>query len=418
LIFRNLIFKLPLHKIIRQSSTRLKLSKHITMSRLIRKILFFFFLGIGFVTDLQAQDYIYTVDNSILEGEVISIKSSKIKYKRQKNQRGPTFKIDRDKVLMLFNRKGNYLVISDLADNKGQADEMIDAFMASVEDSVYHPYDKIITKNNDIIPAEILGEDEKNMKYRTAEGKKATIELADVFVVLRQDGSHKLWAYTAIASTTLSKVRTKINSFGDRLISVQTTNAGKPNEEKKVTSSKAIDAKKNDEPDELNEIDFQLYSRKALEKTQELSRYFQIISGKSTDFETSNKAIDLAVALFINEDAAVEVGDVKSVEKKKYKIRKYLENLKRLKYDRVEINWTNVQYVSNLRKGTDGNYYGIVSFQQEFKGFIDGKMVYRNVTTKNMEVILKTYTKQIEGTAMLLWDIFLSDIGVTNNKTS
>ncbi len=370
------------------------------------------------MADLQAQDYIYTVDNSILEGEVISIKSSKIKYKRQKNQRGPTFKIDRDKVLMLFNRKGNYLVMSDLAENKGQADEMIDAFMASVEDSVYHPYDKIITKNNDIIPAEILGEDEKNMKYRTAEGKKATIELADVFVVLRQDGSHKLWAYTAIASTTLSKVRTKINSFGDRLISVQTTNAGKPNEEKKVTSSKAIDAKKNDEPDELNDIDFQLYSRKALEKTQELSRYFQIISGKSTDFETSNKAIDLAVALFINEDAAVEVGDVKSVEKKKYKIRKYLENLKRLKYDRVEINWTNVQYVSNLRKGTDGNYYGIVSFQQEFKGFIDGKMVYRNVTTKNMEVILKTYTKQIEGTAMLLWDIFLSDIGVTNNKTS
>jgi hypothetical protein len=397
---------------------RLKLSKHITMSRLITKIFFFLIIAICFMADLQAQDYIYTVDNSILEGEVISIKSSKIKYKRQKNQRGPTFKIDRDKVLMLFNRKGNYLVMSDLAENKSQADEMIDAFMASVEDSVYHPYDKIITKNNDIIPAEILGEDEKNMKYRTAEGKKATIELADVFVVLRQDGSHKLWAYTAIASTTLSKVRTKINSFGDRLISVQTTNAGKPNEEKKVTNSKAIDAKKNDEPDELNEIDFQLYSRKALEKTQELSRYFQIISGKSTDFETSNKAIDLAVALFINEDAAVEVGDVKSVEKKKYKIRKYLENLKRLKYDRVEINWTNVQYVSNLRKGTDGNYYGIVSFQQEFKGFIDGKMVYRNVTTKNMEVILKTYTKQIEGTAMLLWDIFLSDIGVTNNKTS
>jgi hypothetical protein len=388
------------------------------MSKLIKKICFFFIFGIFFGVEVQAQDYIYTIDNSILEGEVIAIKPSKIKYKRQKNQRGPTFKIDRDKVLMVFNRKGNYLVMSDLIENKGQADQMIDAFMASVEDSVYHPYDKIITKNNEIILGEILGDDEKNMKYRTAEGKKATIELADVFVVLRQDGSHKLWAYTAIASTTLSKVRSKINSFGDRLITVQTTNSGKPNEEKKVTSSKAIDARKNDDPDELNDIDFELYSRKALEKTQELSRYFQIISSKNADFETSNKAIDLAVALFINEDAAVEVGDVKSVDKKKYKIRKYLENLKRLKYDRVEINWTNVQYVSNLRKGTDGNYYGIVSFQQEFKGFIDGKMVYKNVTTKSMEVILKTYTKQIEGTAMLLWDIFLSDIGVTNNKTS
>lgn len=388
------------------------------MSKLLKSIFFIFIFGLSFVADIQAQDYIYTIDNSILEGEVIAIKPSKIKYKRQKNQRGPTFKIDRDKVMMIFNRKGNYLVMSDLIENKGQADEMIDAFMASVEDSVYHPYDKIITKNNEIILGEILGEDEKNMKYRTAEGKKASIELADVFVVLRQDGSHKLWAYTAIASTTLSKVRSKINSFGDRLITVQTTNKGKPDEATKVTGSKAIDARKNDDPDELNDIDFQLYSRKALEKTQELSRYFQIISSKNADFETSNKAIDLAVALFINEDAAVEVGDVKSVEKKKYKIRKYLENLKRLKYDRVEINWTNVQYVSNLRKGTDGNYYGIVAFQQEFKGFIDGKMVYRNVTTKNMEVILKTYTKQIEGTAMLLWDIFLSDIGVTNNKTS
>ncbi len=160
------------------------------------------------------------------------------------------------------------------------------------------------------------------------------------------------------------------------------------------------------------DIDFEMFKRKSLQKVEDLGAYISIIADKNTEWQESNKAIDLACTLFVNEEANVEVSSKGSPEKTKYKIRPYLNRIKLLKYDRVEVSWTNISYVSDLRKGVDGNYYGVITLQQVFTGFIEGKVAYTDVTKKNIEVVLKGYEKLVEGKTIGLWDVFLSDIGV------
>ena len=161
-------------------------------------------------------------------------------------------------------------------------------------------------------------------------------------------------------------------------------------------------------------IDPKIYSRKALQKTADLGTYLTIISDRNNSLEDANKAVELAVKLFVNEDAEVEVSSKEG--RSRYKVRAYLNRLKLLKYDKVEISWTDISYVSDLKKGVDGNYYGVITLQQRFKGFIDNKVVYGDLTEKNIEVILTPYEKEIDGVKEQMWDVFLSDVGVVVTK--
>ena len=64
----------------------------------------------------------------------------------------------------------------------------------------------------------------------------------------------------------------------------------------------------------------------------------------------------------------------------------------------------------------DGNYYGTVSFEQVFRGFIDGRIVYEDLTKKSATVVLKAYEQNKEGSTTDAWDVMLSDIGVKYTK--
>jgi len=75
------------------------------------------------------------------------------------------------------------------------------------------------------------------------------------------------------------------------------------------------------------------------------------------------------------------------------------------------------QDVSDLKPGPDGNFYGVVSFEQVFRGYRDGKLVYSDITRKNATVVLKTYQKSVEGTTRSIWDVLLSDVGVISTKS-
>jgi Asp-tRNA(Asn)/Glu-tRNA(Gln) amidotransferase A subunit family amidase len=158
------------------------------------------------------------------------------------------------------------------------------------------------------------------------------------------------------------------------------------------------------------QIDPELYSRKALQKTADLGTYLAIISDRNNSVEEANKAVELAVKLFIDENAEIEVSSPE--ERNRYKVRAYLNRLKLLNYDKVEISWTDISYVSDLKKGVDGNYYGVITLQQRFKGFIDNEVVYGDLTEKNIEVMLVPYQKEIDGEQQQKWDVFLSDVGV------
>ena len=159
------------------------------------------------------------------------------------------------------------------------------------------------------------------------------------------------------------------------------------------------------------------FEKKALQKTNQLNIYLKIICDKSSRYEEINKAIDQSVGLFVSENAMIETSSVNRNDVKRYKVRNYLSHIKLVNYDKIEIEWTSVQYVSDVKQGPDGNYYGVVSFEQVFRGYRDNKLIYQDVTRKNATVVLKTYEKNIEGNVKNVWDVLLSDIGVISTKS-
>ncbi len=156
------------------------------------------------------------------------------------------------------------------------------------------------------------------------------------------------------------------------------------------------------------------YKAKVLKKVADLETYIQTIVDKSA--LNRDKAVDLACGLFVDEKAQVYTSSMEGARRGR-PVRRYLEGLMALSYDHVEIEWTNIQYVSGLRKGPDGRFFGTVQIEQRFEGFIDGRPVYGDVTAKNITVVLEAYEIiDAQGNANTRWDVFLSDIGVEQTR--
>lgn len=156
------------------------------------------------------------------------------------------------------------------------------------------------------------------------------------------------------------------------------------------------------------------YTKKALKKVDDLGFMLSIISDKRTDPLDANTAIENAIKLFIDEEANVQVSNVRDTTfRNNFKIREYLRRIKMLHYDKVEIEWTSIQYVSDLRMGDDGNFHGVISYEQQFSGFRDGVIVYKDMTKKNTLVVVKPQPLEYDGKTFICWDVFLSDIEVT-----
>ncbi|MBC7902141.1 MAG: hypothetical protein H7Y27_01900, partial [Gemmatimonadaceae bacterium] len=158
------------------------------------------------------------------------------------------------------------------------------------------------------------------------------------------------------------------------------------------------------------------FAEKARQKTFQFTTYLKILCDKQAPAEDVNKAINQSISLFVDENAIVETSSNNRKERSRKKIRQYLAAVKFLKYDKIEIEWSNVSYVSDIALAPDGNYYGTVTFEQTFRGFRDGKIVYEDVTTKDAHVIMKSYVKNVDGDQKKVWDILLSDIGVVSNN--
>ncbi len=166
--------------------------------------------------------------------------------------------------------------------------------------------------------------------------------------------------------------------------------------------------------DELLHIDKEAFKNRALEQTKKLTQYIGLISDRNTPSSTADKAISEALTLFLNNSCIVEVSNINkpnAVPQSKT-IVKYLNDVKRYFYDKVIIEWVDIYYVGEIRKGTDGNYYGTVSFAQKFQGFKDGLLVYKDLTYKTVEVVFKTYDKYKFGLQEEQWDVLLSNIRV------
>ena len=150
----------------------------------------------------------------------------------------------------------------------------------------------------------------------------------------------------------------------------------------------------------------------ALEKVRDLSKYIKIVGSKETPWSEANRVIDRAEELFAP-DAEIGVSSLSSNEVQYYKVRKYLERLMRLNYDRVEIYWYKIEYVSDLQRQPDGTYVGVITVFQTFKGFDkEGRLIYQDTTKKDITVYVKRKETQIGGRLIGFWDVLLGDMRV------
>ena len=170
--------------------------------------------------------------------------------------------------------------------------------------------------------------------------------------------------------------------------------------------------------DELSFERKQAIDSLALEKVRDLSKYIKIVGSKETPFSEANRVIDRAEELFMS-DAEIGVSSLSSNKVTYYRVRKYFEHLMRLNYDRVEIEWYNIEYVSDLQRQPDGTYVGVITIFQTFRGYDrEGNMVYKDTTKKDITVYVKRKETQIGGRTIGFWDVLLGDMRVkeTTNR--
>ena len=150
----------------------------------------------------------------------------------------------------------------------------------------------------------------------------------------------------------------------------------------------------------------------ALEKVRDLSKYIKVIGSKDTPWSEANRVIDRAEELFAP-DAEIGVSSWAKTKVDYYKVRQYLERLMRLNYDRVEIDWYDIQYVSDLQRQPDGTYVGVITIFQTFKGYdAEGRLAYKDTTKKDITVYVKRKQTQIGGRLIGFWDVMLGDMRV------
>lgn len=170
--------------------------------------------------------------------------------------------------------------------------------------------------------------------------------------------------------------------------------------------------------DELSFERKQAIDSLALEKVRDLSKYIKIVGSKDTPYSEANRVIDRAEELFMS-DAEIGVSSLHSNQIQYYRVRKYFERLMRLNYDRVEIEWYNIEYVSDLQRQPDGTYVGVITVFQTFRGYdAEGNLVYKDTTKKDITVYVKRKETQIGGRTIGFWDVMLGDMRVkeTTNK--
>lgn len=168
---------------------------------------------------------------------------------------------------------------------------------------------------------------------------------------------------------------------------------------------------------ELSPEEQEYFSTRALRKTEALSLYLGIISDKDADVLYQDNAIEEALKLFADENKLVEVSSINRDQIITYKIGEYLNNLRMLPYQKIELIWNQIQYINNIKQGLDGNYYGTVTVEQVFRGYgKDNMIMYEDFTVKAIEVVIKPYNMIVEGDSIPKWDVFLSNIGVKQTE--
>ena len=377
---------------------------------------------------LYSQDKIY-LQNSIIQGKITEISTTEIKYLPLEKV-GTTLMLPLSKALILINGKGMILIPAKQEADNPSMKELVAGFLAPDTNRIQKDQLFLLPRNKTegtitredkyfIYLSDGTKIDKKNLVaiiYRNGQSMiyGPTDQAAALFDTLQQESLQKKQdPLAATTANTSAPLPPPVPSAASPSMKAPVDTATLPHQSAAAEDSARSATFAALAPD----VPKKEFEEKAAKKTTEFTEYLKILCDKTAGYEDINKAIGQAVTLFVNESAMIETSSNNRNTVSRLKIRDYLNKVKRIQYDRIEIEWTHVQYVSDLKPGPDGNFYGVVSFEQEFRGYRDGKLVYSDITRKNATVVLKTYQKSVEGTTKSIWDVLLSDIGVISTKS-
>ena len=363
-----------------------------------------------FFNKAAAQHIIYLADGTKMPGKITEITARKAKFKNLEDLGGDTYSRSIDEIYFAFNASGDYIVFSKehpLA--KKERDDFVNPLMKSMLSDV------LVDINGNVTSTTIANENDLEL-ICSAKGKKTTkVAKATLCFIIRRNGTHQVFVDSKQALPILISSKSPINNIlsGGAVTTAGTTTTA-PNVDKASQVQDSKGAKPKGLDDTNNYPDEDIFKKKSLEKAREFEGYIKTIAATNIDNASAKKAINLACDLFANSDARIEVSNINSAASDKYKVREYLNRLMLAsgKFEKVQIDYVNINYVSKFIKGVDGNYHGTVSFVQTFKGFIDGKMIYGDVTKRTLAVVVKPYQKAVNGESTIVWDVVLGDIGV------
>lgn len=389
-------------------------------------------LFLGLTSSLWAQDAIYTANgNRLNNAQLTDITEDRVTFTVQQGDKLSTYNFQRQNVLVAF-RKGNFLIIKDLSADLGKAKQELQTFLTS---TVWKDKDYLIQAVPfRVIPAKISYENDAVVNYLTDNNKSASISKGELIAILYSDGRHSLIREASEATPILASIDKQNISASSGVLDSSPPAAQSPSTGVQTDVSKETEKtgqrSLSDEPTPTSEptplpkapapkinklvlssADYQYYSQKALDKVEEFASYLKIIANKSYSDYDRNQAIDQAVRLFMPA-STMEVTSKSQPGSRRYPIRTYLTNLKRLNYNSVDIEWTQIEYLKELSQAVDGNYYGVITGQQTFIGY-GNNTLYTDITQKNVRVKLERYHMVKNGQDNVRWNLLLGSIGIS-----
>ena len=375
-----------------------------------------FFLFLGLLSTLRAQDAIYTANGNRLDNaRITDLTDDRVMFTVQQNDKLNTFSFQRQNVLVAF-RKGNFLIIDKLNPDLTQAKRELQTFLTipAWQDKDY----LLRAVPFGIITAKIAYENDAIVNYTTSDGKSASISKGELIAIFYRDGRHSLIKDPSEAAPLLADL-TKPFGTSDAQTAAPQPTVPVAKEPAPVIQSAPEQPQRISQPMPtpqvnklvLSDTDYQNYRKKALDRVDEFASYLNIITDKSLSAYARNQAIDQAASLFMPA-ATIEVSSSKRPGARRYPIRTYLNNLKLLPYSSTHIEWTEIQYLKELSQAADGNYYGVITAQQTFIGQ-GPNTYYTDVTPKNVRVKLERYHLTKDGQDDVKWNLLLGSIGVS-----
>ncbi|KAA0989246.1 hypothetical protein [Dyadobacter aurulentus] len=355
---------------------------------------------------LYAQERFYFRNGNTFPHRIVEANDKEIKFLEPKGDATIRRGIDRENVVVAFNAHGLFIVIKDLSPDPEISRKSLEKFYNATG-----PSTDLLIKSTpiEVIPATIRMENDA-INYLTEDNKPASINKNDLVAIIYQDGRHQLLKDAEEAENLLSAAADKVLKYSkpaSRRSNVPPA---------KVAAAPQPISEKAKQP-VLSEQEYKEYRQKSITKVEQFSDYLQVIVDRSFSMNERDLAIKNALQLFLPE-TQIEVSSKNKKGVTKLPLEMYLKRLKMLPYGNVQIKWSQIEYVSELKQEQDGNYYGTIVGNQTFTGYGEKNqnILYSDITKKSVRVKLEAYQKEIDGQSKTNWTVLLGNIGVVADE--